>query len=538
MLTSLSAPNRAVDSRGTHELLPTEAVAAITDLDVEQCSKRGPAMRIGGVRALILTCACCLLCEAITCITATSLFLLQAAPLLTPLDRGSLGKAPTPGEWFISMIKRRRSFGADGFVFDPIAFGADPTGQRDSTAALQATLDAAAAISVPGSFIGNSTNHGGATVDLRGGEYRVHSALRVGGKRGGGLRLCCGAIRASSDFPASGFLVNIVGLVEDTTLEDLQLDCAQTGGGIRAFNSLRVRVTRLYIHGFTTAGLKAIRGHELHLSDSFLGQFWWNEDMSTPGSGSPTGTGVIVDGQDHLIDSVVVFSAAVGIEVNGGAAIISTTHIYNGGGASLIVRGQEVRIIGCYFDFEPVVLIDPVAVVLSHCYFLGAVGIELRSSGSPDAFVSGLQVTHNQFVVGSANPHDRRGVWVNETAGKWSHVNQTLVSDNMYPPATYGDFKGLSILRSATRISRTRVVREPNTSSIVFHLRDELLFDCDRIGIASAEHTVLLPMGANVSFLRTAARLSGPCSVRIYSDMPLPRGARVSVSVDQMMEVD
>ena len=41
---------------------------------------------------------------------------------------------------------------------------------------------------------------------------------------------------------------------------------------------------------------------------------------------------------------------------------------------------------------NPVVLVDPVAVDISHCFFLGAVGVEVRSSGTKYAFVSGLQV--------------------------------------------------------------------------------------------------------------------------------------------------
>ena len=136
--------------------------------------------------------------------------------------------------------------------FSPTAYGGDPTGVKDSTAAVQAALDAAYHVTLPGSFIGNSSNHGGATVDLGGGEYKISTTLKLS-SGGGGLRLCCGALRASSAFPPAGFLLSLDG-GEDTTLEDLQLDSAQRGGGVVTSNALRVHISRTYIHGFTTSG--------------------------------------------------------------------------------------------------------------------------------------------------------------------------------------------------------------------------------------------------------------------------------------------
>ena len=112
-------------------------------------------------------------------------------------------------------------------------------------------------------------------------------------------------------------------------------------------------------------------------------------------------------------------------------------------------------------------------------------------------FHAGLQITHNQFVVGSANPEGVSGVWVNESAGNWSSVNQTLVADNVYPPATYGDWKGSSMRPASTQSLRVSVIIADETSSIAFDFSDELLFDCERVGIASAEHSLMLPWNAS-----------------------------------------
>ena len=107
----------------------------------------------------------------------------------------SQSRAPAPAAWFATA----RWAAPTGNIFTPASYGGDPTGKFDSTLAVQAALDAAATVAVPGAFIGNGTNHAGATVHLQGGEFLVSGALWVG--KGGGIRVCCGALRAAPSFP-------------------------------------------------------------------------------------------------------------------------------------------------------------------------------------------------------------------------------------------------------------------------------------------------------------------------------------------------
>ena len=533
--------------------------------------------------------------------------------LLVVLTAGLLQRrAPSPTAWMASSVFRSEASG--GAIFDPSDYGGDPTGVNDSAKAVQAALDAAAAFSVPGHFIGNGTNHGGATVDLRGGAYRVSTPLWVGGTHGGGMRVCCGALLAAAAFPRSAFILNVGEHTEDTTFEDLQLDCAQTGGGLHTSGALRVHVSRVYVHGFTTVGVRATQGHEVHLTDSFLGQWWWGEDPTKPAGGNASGTAVLVDGQDHWVDNIIVFSAAIGIEMRGGAAVISNSHVYNGGGPALLVRGHAIRVLGCYFDFNPVceprcsnlealskrttrwdpalliartlllhwAMLDPqfptqvvilgpiVAVDVSHSFFLGAVGVELRAS-DPQAhrpltardpirdqtplatgahrdealatnFISGLQITHNQFVVGDADPRGRVAVYVNESAGPFVSINQTIVAHNVFPPATYGPAAGHTLPYRATEATITSVIHASaaigGLSSYEFDFTPRLLFDCTRFGIATARHSVVLPLQRPASWdaelPRTALRMSGACMLQVVSEKPLPAGTRVSVIASQL----
>jgi hypothetical protein len=161
--------------------------------------------------------------------------------------------------------------------------------------------------------------------------------------------------------------------------------------------------------------------------------------------------------------------------------------------------------------------------------------VEVRSSGTQASWVSGLQITHNQFVVGDADPSGRAGVWMNESAGPFHSVNQTSVAHNVHPPATYGTWKGLSLRSAATEATRTAVVGGDGGAALRFGFGDGLLLDCARFGIAAAQHSLLLPAGS-AGFPRSALRLAGPCAVQVDADAPLPQGTRVSVSVQQLVD--
>ena len=92
----------------------------------------------------------------------------------------------------------------------------------------------------------------------------------------------------------------------------------------------------------------------------YFSSFWLSKNgdlrvplssLNTGTSGSNlTGTAIEIDGQDHWISDVIVFSARFGIVLNGGALVLTNTHIYNGGEEGLRIVGAATRVLGCYFD--------------------------------------------------------------------------------------------------------------------------------------------------------------------------------------------
>jgi len=274
-------------------------------------------------------------------------------------------------------------------------------------------------------------------------------------------------------------MIFVKGSIEDVTIEDVSMDCARRGGGVYTENALRVHLARLYVVHFATIGISIHKGHEVHITDSFVGEFLWGEATRD----ELTGTAVEIDGQDHWISDIIVFSGLYGIVLNGGASVLTNTHIYNGGQEGLRVRGTAIRVLGCYFDngdqrtgAARVVVIDPTAVDISHSMFLGATSIEIRSSGASDASILGFHAVHNQFLVGNGVPQNPPwdAIYVNETQGPFWSVNGTVIDRNTNPPADWGPFIGQKMRIKGTVSELT--LEQQNTTRWNFDLAEKLLF--------------------------------------------------------------
>lgn len=375
---------------------------------------------------------------------------------------------PSLNHWR-TRIKTMNKNGDSPAVIYPTNFGADMTGKNDSSKAFQAAVNAAFKWAVPGAFISNSTSHGGVVVDLQGGEYLLNTPIYLG--TGGNVRICCGSLRAAHSFPINAFLLSGHHPLEDITFENLLLDCQRTGGAISFDNALRVHLDKVYIVHYTSFGIRVTEGHEVHITNSFLGEWIWGENGGGHGT-NLTGTAIEIDGQDHWISDIIIFSGLYGIVMNGGAAIITNSHIYNGGQEALRIKGNSNRVLGCYFDFDPVLIIDPLGVDISHCFFLGGVGIKVQSSGT-GTICSGLRITDNLFVVGEA---DSAGPWeaiqVDTSAGKFVTVNETIIARNECPPASYGPWKGQSLHSRSTEVHKTLV--QSSTQSLNYKNQNTL----------------------------------------------------------------
>ncbi len=347
----------------------------------------------------------------------------------------------------------------------PVAFGADPNGERDSTDALQHAIDLALNATKARSCgnIGDPAC-GAALVDLKHGVYSTSRPLNVTGN-GGNWRICCGSLLAApSFFPRGGYLISVRGANnghQNIGFHDLSLDGGLVANGLFLLNVLRGEVSELYCLHFFSAGVTVEKGHEVDIHDSFLGQYIWDEKNEV----QTNSTAIVLLGNDHFVHDCVIFSSTgVGILDSGGANGIEGVHIYGAGGLwgtkqgydwrpplnadgnvslvrggiVLLGWGWQSRVVNNYFDGEDLVLqlsgnkCCPEAITGN--MFLAESKIVLRPD-SNDTNVTGLSITSNLFAgLGRCHDGDKRGgctsIWVDQDVGSIHSFSGSTIMGN------------------------------------------------------------------------------------------------------------
>ncbi|KAE9619968.1 putative polygalacturonase [Lupinus albus] len=302
----------------------------------------------------------------------------------------SIASSPSPSPFPSQGVKKPR-------VYLVTSYGADPTGNSDSTEAILAAIAEATNGSSERFMMRGINDLGGVQINLQGGNYIINKPLQLPVAGVGNLMIHGGTIKASNNFPSDGYLIDLSNSGESKksstsstynyeyiTLKDLFLDSNFRGGGISVINSLRTNIDNCYITHFTTNGILVQSGHETYIRNSFLGQH-----ITAGGDKDErkfSGIGISLHGNDNAVTDVVIFSAAIGIMVSGQANIISGVHCYNkasnfgGTGIYLKLPGlTQTRIVNSYMDYTKIVAEDPVQLHISSSFFLGDANIVLKS---------------------------------------------------------------------------------------------------------------------------------------------------------------
>ena len=82
---------------------------------------------------------------------------------------------------------------------------------------------------------------------------------------------------------------------------------------------------------------------------------------------------------------------------------------------------------------------------------------------------------------------------VNETAGKFFPPNTTRIEGNAYPPATYGDYSGMTQQKQAT--TATLVLHQTSQSQWHFDFSELLVFDIAPTVVFTIEAATGFPVG-------------------------------------------
>lgn len=215
--------------------------------------------------------------------------------------------------------------------FDPRMFGADPTGRTDSTAALQATVDAMC----PSSGIG------GGVLDLRDGEWLISDTIvftrhsvHVLGSGWGNSHVYGGA----GQLPGFSSVVRWAAGAGQKPMFQFR-DC------------MGVWVEKMRFHGANPLDhpedvpTAAVNFHwqsgdnkgsnaRLHVSDCYMGAYPWDSS-----NGATVGVGVLFDGGNGNNDEWTIERCIIKDATNAGVAVNGTQYVWN--------RLADTTITGC-----------------------------------------------------------------------------------------------------------------------------------------------------------------------------------------------
>eukprot|EP00026_Physarum_polycephalum_P007760 Phypoly_transcript_07826.p1 GENE.Phypoly_transcript_07826~~Phypoly_transcript_07826.p1 ORF type:complete len:480 (+),score=49.66 Phypoly_transcript_07826:140-1579(+) len=409
-------------------------------------------------------------------------------------------------------------------VIYPTDFGADPFGKSDSFPAFAACLKELLSSRGANTTLANGIiDLGGAVLDLAGGDYLISQPIAIPVQYGNFL-IQRGSLRATSDFPSSHYLIEVGGINcqnsqgacnENFGITDLMLDAQRVAsGGILVGQTMGASIgPRVFVLGFTVAGINVIGGHEVMIHESWMGEYLYSDPRSHNKT-FLTGVGIVLAGNDHFITNTIVFSALIGVNITGAANLITGVHTWNlvedDGGIGILVDAPgytQNRLVGCYLDYNDIVAIDPEHLTIVDGFFLCGGNIILRALTSGHV-VQGLVVADNQF-----DGCGDQSIILDQSQATFSAVVDTFIVDNMY--ANGYKIIGTSAVGQVTAES----------SSFVFNFTEYLLFPF----IKKVQYSVQINTPG--VFVQHASR--PPTGLIVIVETSQKVNATVTVSVDQ-----
>mmetsp|Transcript_72844 Transcript_72844/g.193236 ORF Transcript_72844/g.193236 Transcript_72844/m.193236 type:complete len:559 (-) Transcript_72844:88-1764(-) len=432
----------------------------------------------------------------------------------------SLDAPPPPGERGLGLqaplVEGRRAqpdLPQQARTVSALSFGADPTGERDSTDALQSALAELVDRGRAGSKAANGiADLGGAALDLAGGAYLISAPLVVPGHVGN-LHLRQGTLRASPRFPSDRWLLTIgdPGCVsaargsdesseaaycnQFVSVVDMLFDAAHVAaGGVHVANTMGSNIgPSVFFMGFKDAGVRVDGGRGVVVQEAWFAEYYWSEvrkgESEEKSKSTSSSVGVQLNGRDHVVRNAVVFSfAKVGVEVNGVGNVLQNVHTWNGGGDGIVVNAPQTRILGCYLDWNRLLITDPEQTLVQSTFFLET---NLHLKASKKKWIDGLRLHDNTYVHWS----------------QWREVNSSVELE--------GNFEG-GVVEIKDEISRgiplrvtqaSRTLRRENATRWLFDFSDVLLFpwisevmySFASEGEGFVSHVARRPVGATVA---------------------------------------
>lgn len=376
----------------------------------------------------------------------------------------------------------------------------------------------------------NITDLGGVTLDLEGGLY-VTSRPLVFPAFVGNAGIQRGTLKASPTFPQDRWLVEIgdpgckpvlpsggrdpqASCNEFINLGDLLFDASHVAaGGVRVSNTMGATIgPSVFFIGFRNAGVRVDSGHEVMIQQAWFAEYFWSGGAPKDRSASRS-IGVQLDGNDHILTNVIVFDFAhIGVEVNKSGNILQGVHTWNGGGTGIAVNAPLTRLLGCYLDYNKLVIKDPAFVTMESTFFLETHTV---LQADKQSFINELRLWGNTYVATTKGVSiELNGTFTGGSVEIWGETGQGVVQ-----------------LKS---VSARRSLHQQNATKWTFDFSDVLLLPAiDQVvysfvsdgDVDFVQHVARSPAGRAVT-VETDKRASGTVTIDVSQAQGRPEGSR------------
>ncbi|GMH86039.1 hypothetical protein TrST_g1993 [Triparma strigata] len=155
---------------------------------------------------------------------------------------------------------------------------------------------------------------------------------------------------------------------------------------------------------------------------------------------------VQINGNDHYLHNVIIFDwVKKGVEINGEANVLSGVHTWNGGGVGIEVNAGSTRIIGCYLDYNELLIKVADKLLVTDSFFLKT-NTKIQTGGA----MRETLFKHNVYS------------WMGEDTG--------LLSDEIVDEEA--DYSGIQNVRFEDEIG-DGVLSTSRTDSVVYNTSDK-----------------------------------------------------------------
>ena len=230
------------------------------------------------------------------------------------------------------------------------------------------------------------------------------------------------------------------------------------------------------VQHFVGAGISVVKGCEVMVDRVWLAELPAGEGPCPNGLACPTATGILIDGNDHDVTNVVVWSMLIGLHIkSGGDTMVTGVHNWYPGNIELEIPGQVLYLTeagSCRFDS---CMIDNGKAVfqnggMSDNMWVNGLEYSDHDVGTPHGIMLVGDSINNFIVQRVRFDHAARIYHVGSATPK---VTNTLIMDNMGP--------GIQASRASLSVKSATPQK-----SWTFNFTSSLLFPIDHVRVVTA----------------------------------------------------